>query len=100
MSLDDLELIACGFPIFPNEYPIDPLILTPLFADLTTLSNQLEGLQLDAHTKSLRIEVKRAKRQKLGINLKRVKKEILPQRRLLAQIQQENTLFHSRLNAL
>ena len=93
MSINDIELIECGFPLFPEEFPIDLPILTPSFANLTALSNQFEGLRLDVYIQSLRIEVELAKRQKLSANLKRVKREIISQRRLLTQIHQENALF-------
>ena len=50
MSLDHLDLIECGFPLLPNEFPVDPPVLTPSLADITMLNKQLEGLQLDTHT--------------------------------------------------
>ena len=74
MNLNHIELIDYDFPLFNNEFPVDPPFLTPSLADLTASSNRLEGLQLDYSTQSLRIKVERAKRQKLGVNLKRIKK--------------------------
>ena len=71
MSINDPEFLECGFPLFPDKFPI---ILTLSFADLTTLSNQFEGCCLVVHTQSLRIKKERTKCQKLGTNLKRAKK--------------------------
>ena len=100
MSLDDLDLIECGFPLFPNEFPIDPPVLSHPFADITMLNKQLEWSQLDTHALYLRIEVERAKHQRLSTTLKNVKREIIPQCRIMAQLQQESTFVQSQLNAM
>jgi len=100
MSINDFDLIKCEFPPFPDNFPVDPPILTPSFADLTTLNTLLEGLRIDTHIQSLRIKVERAKRQRMRTTLKRVKREIIPKRHVLAQLQIESAIVQSQLNSM
>ena len=47
---------------------------------------QLERLNIDVNTQSLRVEVEKPKRKKLRIQLKRVKKELIPKNKLIKDI--------------
>jgi len=59
--------------IFHLETPF----VTPSYSDLVTVNSRLEHLSLEINTQSLRIEVERAKRQKLRASLKQFKQSTL-----------------------
>ena len=77
------------FPLFSVNIVLPPLITeNPLdifspHPDILALNSQLEQLNLDIHTQSLRVEVKMAKRQKLRTKPYRIKKELVPENKFI-----------------
>ena len=70
--------------------PLDPMDLFPTPYDVTTLSKQVEQLNIEVNTQNLKVEIEKLNRQKLGTTLKRIKKETIPIQRVLAQIRNDN----------
>ena len=76
MTIDSFDISEYNLNTPSDMFPIEPPNLLAPFIDLTPLSTQLDGMHLDIQTQSLRIEVERAKRQKLSVSLKRARKEV------------------------
>ena len=68
--------------IFPEYFflrdifPMEPPHSMPFYLYLATQNSQLEHLSLDVNTQSLRIEVERAKRQKMRSMINQLKQEL------------------------
>ena len=85
MNYNNLFIEGLDFPLFYESFPSNPPNITLPPDDINTLSKQVESLPIDLHTQALRIEVQKAKRQRLGSSLKRVKKEIITPLHLVSQ---------------
>ena len=64
-----------------------------------SLNSRLEHLSLEINTQSLRIEVERAKRQKMRASLKQLKQEISTPCPDIAPLRQEISVIHENHNA-
>ena len=71
-------------PIFPETVPIDHPDIFPPLNEIASLSAQINRLNIDVHTQSLRIEVERVMNPKLRATLKRVKREIIPSNHIVS----------------
>ena len=86
----DFLFNADCFPLFPENPDLLPLItenpvdMFPSHPDTLSLNSQLERLNLDVHTQSLRVVVEKAKRQKLRTKLRRIKKELIPKNKFIS----------------
>ena len=74
--LDDLLDTDATVPTFPD-------------ADLVTLTQRFDQLSLDTNTQLLRIEVEKAKRQKLSATVRRVKTDLLSPRPEIVTLRQD-----------
>ena len=70
------------FPMLPLTFD-NPSDLFPPHPDILAINSQLERLNIDSHTQSLRTEMERVKHQKLRIKPKRVKRELLPNNKII-----------------
>ena len=41
MNTNDLNLLDCEFSLFPDEFPVEPPMLTPSFSGLIVLLNRV-----------------------------------------------------------
>ena len=78
LNLDNPKdiLITDNFPevsLFNDVFSLEPPFMTPSQLDLVKMNSRLEHLSLEINTQSLRIEVERAKRQKMRASLKQLK---------------------------
>jgi len=60
----------------------------------------LEKLSIDVHTQSFRVAIERAKRQKLGTMIRKIKRDVISPKQLSSQIQCDNTNLHRRMTDL
>ena len=65
-------------PLFPEIIPSSPPNLCPMSEEISLLNSRLEHLSLDVHTQSFRVTIERAKRQKFGAVVNKMK--IFPKR--------------------
>ena len=77
LSLDDMINDFNEIPLFPKMMPLDPPNLYLLPNEVASLSSQLERLSIDVHTQSLRVAFERAKRQKLGTMIRKIKRDVI-----------------------
>ena len=100
MSYGDLILNELEFPLFPETFPADPpdLLLPP--NEIVSLTAQVERMNIDIHTQSLRIEVERVKKQKLRARLKRIKREDLPTNRILSQVRHDMAVMQEQVSTI
>jgi len=68
LSNDDANLLNEPLPFFPADLYLST-------DDVLTLSKQVGQLNLDLNTQSLKIDVEKLKRQKLGNTLRQMKRE-------------------------
>ena len=61
------------------------------------LTTQVEQLNIDIHTQSLRVEVERVKRQKLRATLKRVSREVIPSNHILFQVRHDMAIMQEQV---
>jgi len=100
LHLDDLINDFIEIPLFPEIMPFDPPNLYPIPNEVASLSSQLEKLSIEVHTQSLRVAIKRAKRQKLVTMIRKIKRDIISPKQLSSQIQCDNTNLHRRITDL
>ena len=87
LLLNDLLDIDTTVPTFPN-------------ADLVTLNQRFDQLSLDTNTQSLRIDVEKAKRQKLSASVRRIKKDLLSPRSEIVTLRQDVDTLRNEQNAI
>ena len=63
MNIDDL-IYDLTFPLFPDNVMTNPPNLPIPSHDVFALTSQIELLNIDVNTQSLRVEIERVKRQK------------------------------------
>ena len=57
----------------------EPIDLFPTHQDLIKLSNQIDKLTIDVNTQNLRVEIEKAKMQKMKVIMRQIRSEkILP----------------------
>ena len=76
-------------PLFNDVFPVEPPFMIPTHLDLVTLNSRLEHLSLEVNTQSLWIEVERAKRHKMHLSIKQLKKEMSPPYSDVTSLKQE-----------
>ena len=97
---DDILTDFNEITFFPEMIPLDPPNLCPISNEVVFLSSQLERLSIDVHTHSLRVAIERAKLQKLGTIIRKVKKDLISPKQLSNQIQCDITNLHRRMTDL
>ena len=85
MSIND----DLGYHVFPELFSLGPSDMFPPCDEIVSFSPEVERLNIDVNTKFLRVEVERVRRQKLRSKLKRMKPDIIPYHRLIAQIRHD-----------
>ena len=95
------ELIIDDFDgLMSESLPLIPVDLFPSTDDMILLNNKIDQLTVDVNTQSLRIELEKLKRQKLGDTVRRLKSDLLSLRQTVEQIQAENKIIREQLSAL
>ena len=74
--------------------PLEPPNLCPISNEITSLNTQLERLSLDVRTQSFRVAIERAKRQKLGTLIRKVKRDLHSPKYLIDHMQSDITDLH------
>ena len=75
--------------LFDDLLYSDVPALTINHPDIATLNHRLDQLSLDSNTQSLRIDVEKAKRQKLSATVRRVKQDISLPRPEITSLKQD-----------
>jgi len=70
--------------------PLGPPNIYPVPNKAASLSSQLEKLSIEVHTQSVRVAIERAKRQKLGTMIRKIKRNVISPKQLSSQIQYDN----------
>jgi len=63
-------------PVFENLFQLDDLMMTTPYPEISDLNRKFESLTIDANTHGLRIEVERAKRQRLQTTVKQMRQDL------------------------
>ena len=82
------------------NYPFSPPNLYPTPDEVASLNLQLEQLSFDVHTQCLRVAIERAKSQRLGTMISKIKRDIISPKKLCRQLQYDNKNLHKRLTDL
>ena len=85
-------------PFLPDIFPMEPPRSKPSYLDLATLNSQMEHLSLTVNTQSLRIEVERAKRQKMRATIKQLRREMNNPCSEIASLRQEVSTIYENQN--
>ena len=93
MEFNNFDFSNEGFPILPETLSLNPPDLLSPPNDIAALTSQIEKLSIDINTQSLRVEIERAKQQRLSSSLKRIKRD-------LVSPSQESTQLRYELDAL
>ena len=97
-NFDDLFNDLNEVPLFPELImPLSPPNLCPVSEEISLLNSPLEHLSLDVHRQSLRVTIERAKRQKLGTIIRKIKRNIISPKMLRDQTQHDNNHLNRRL---
>ena len=79
-------------------FPMEPPRSMPSYLDLATLNSQIEHLSLTVNTQSFRIEVERAKRQKMRSTIKQLRQEMNNPCPEIASLKQEVSTIYENQN--
>ena len=85
--LNDLLDNNIPLPVIPNT-------------DIVTLNQRIDQLSLDTNTQSLRIEVEKAKRQKLGATVRRLRQDVLPPHHEIVRLRQDLDIMRNEQNSI
>ena len=97
-------------PVLPDLLPegsflddlLDAEIPLPAIqsTDIITLNQRLEQLSLDANTQALRLEIEKAKRQKLSTTVRRIKQDLLTPHSDIIKLRQDIDILRSKQNSV
>ena len=74
--------------------------LFPTYQDLVQLTERISRIDVDLNMHDLRIELEKMKRRKLRASVNNIRKEILPDNNMVAQIQYDLSTLQERVGAL
>ena len=83
------------------DYLLDAEIPLPAIqsTDIITLNQRIEQLSLDANTQALRLEIEKAKRQKLSTTVRRLKQDLLAPHPEIIKLRQDIDILRSEQNS-
>ena len=63
-------------PVYDNLFQIDDLMLSTPHPEIIDLNRKFESLTIDTNTYGLRMEIERAKRQRLQATVKQIRRDL------------------------
>ena len=88
-DMNDCPLLFENIKDIPSLNPENPADTFPLFcetSDISIISSKLENFHIHVFSQSLRLDVEKAKRQKLSFKLKRVRRDLIPKNKTIESL--------------